>query len=572
MSTIEDILGDMADFDSAHGDALEALQADGGTLVDTLGTALGLARTAARRGCTSTSATLDADAPALRAIVTGFRADADTCAAAADSLFTVSAVALPAGLVGATGTAVGDTVTAVVTSLRQEAEGQDLVAHHLSAYADALDALDLVQVAAQSTAEAGQATLEGIEAPDFGSVHGIFGWDSPFHDDFDRAREIAGSALDALREVTGAVNSYRTALAELQEAVLPTEVGLGDANGYARVGGVIAGGGPLPQGFTPLDLMTSHYSSSPGQPDTAVLSDAEWQSFTTRWNSLSDAEREQLLGSMSGGSDGRLPSLVMSALATGAPLASVLLLAGRLKDLSTTPEGRAVLDEIAGLGLADAASAAGRNGASLLDVGGEQFNQEGPTCASTDLLLLAAQTDPFLALVIATGQPVDGYWPEVLETLDPADLAGLTPAERFRLLQVEARNYINQDDPDLQWSLGDDPAAEGGSLRSGTATVTGTTLTDHSPASVTEMTQAVDSGRPVAISVTVLDANDPGSAGGHQLLVVGHENGSYQVYEPNTGVWEVSADDMASGVLPPDMVETIFGPGSRFTNDGYYLP
>lgn len=109
-------------------------------------------------------------------------------------------------------------------------------------------------------------------------------------------------------------------------------------------------------------------------------------------------------------------------------------------------------------------------------------------------------------------------------------------------------------------------------MRSGTADVTGTTLTDNNPESLSEMTRVVDSGRPVAVSVTVVDTTDPDNSGGHQLLVVGHENGTYQVYEPNTGVWEVSAEDLANGVLPPDVVEGIFGSGRRFTHDGYYLP
>ncbi|WP_454084040.1 hypothetical protein [Georgenia sp. Marseille-Q6866] len=573
--TIAEILEGLDDAEAARGDALDALQADAGTLIDTLDHAVGLAQTAAERGCAAVSATLDADPAALREVVAGFRSDAVSCASAADSLSAVSSVALPAGLVGVTGTAVGETISATLTSLRQEAEGQELVAQHLSTYADALDELVQAQTAEQTRAEGGRSTLAGIQVPDFGAMHGIFGWDSPFHDDFDTAREIAGSALEALREVFSAVVDYRTALSALQDMVGPTEVALGDANGYARVGGVIAGGAPVPAGFTPLDLMTSHYSSSPDQPDASILSDTEWAHFTERWNSLSDKEREELLAAMSGGADGRVPALVMSALATGAPLAAVLALASRLKALAATPEGREVISEVAGLDLAGAAGAAepGVPGSgNVLDVGGEEYDQEGPTCASTDLLLLASQTDPFLALIIATGEPVDGYWPEVLENVAPADLQGLTPAERFRLLQVEARNYINQGDPDLQWSLGDDPMDEPGSVRTGTEAVTGTTLTPDDAESLAEMTRTVDAGQPVAISVTVGDSGDPDNNGGHQVLVVGHENGSYQVYEPNTGVWTVSAEDMAAGVLPPEVVESIFGDDRFFVHDGYYLP
>src|SRR5690606_33286234 len=145
---------------------------------------VGLAQTAAERGCAAVSATLDADPGALRDVVTGFRSDASTCAAAAESLSAVASVALPAGLVGATGTAVGETITATLTSLRQEAEGQELVAQHLSTYADALDELTQAQLGAQTRAETGRSTLAGITVPDFGRMHGIFGWDSPFHDDF----------------------------------------------------------------------------------------------------------------------------------------------------------------------------------------------------------------------------------------------------------------------------------------------------------------------------------------------------------------------------------------------------
>ena len=77
--------------------------------------------------------------------------------------------------------------------------------------------------------------------------------------------------------------------------------------------------------------------------------------------------------------------------------------------------------------------------------------------------------------------------------------------------------------------------------------------------------------RAEAVSVTIVDPHDS-DAGGHQVLVVGHENGTYQVYEPNTGVWEVSAADLAQGVLPPEVVEEIFGADRFFTHDGYYLP
>lgn len=568
MTTIADIREGIETFETAYYELLPELRADKRTLIDTLASLIPRATATGMLGKLAVQRTLSADPGAMRTVISGLRSDADHCTTAADGLETVSQVALPAGLVGATGTAVGETILAMVTSLRQASVGQELVADHLSLHADVLDELETTRTTSSSTVSSAIDALAGIEVPDFGWMHGFFGLDTPFHDDFDEAYDIAVAAIGPLSDINRALYDYRLGLDTVEESEAGMDSALGDANGYARVGGVLAGGGVQPEGFTPLDLITSHYSSSPDQPDTAILSDTEWANFTERWNSLSDAEREELRTAMGGADDGRVPALVMSALATGAPLPSVIALANQLRELAKTDEGRKVLDQVAGLDLADAAARAdparpGTDNPVVVD--GTLYDQDGNTCASTSLLLLGAQSDPFLALIIATGEPVDGYWPEMLENVSPEDLADLTPEERFRQLQVEVRNYINQDSPDHQWSLGDDPEDEPGSLRSGTETVTGTTRTEHSPESMAEMTALVDSGTPVSLSIRVLHPTDPQEDSLHQVVIVGHDNGEYQVYEPNTGVWQVSADELAGDVLPEEAV------GRRFRNDGYYL-
>lgn len=573
--TIAELIGRIDDWWPSRDAAVTGLHEPKSVLVDTIATALATARTAGSTGVSTVSAGVPGDPDALDTIVGRLRADAHRCSSAADTIDSTAAIALPAGLVGATGTKISGVVTALVTSLRQESTGLALVADHLSAYArvvrDAQDDHD----GARSLVQAGSDEIHAVATPHIEGMHGIFGWDSPFYDDYDKAYDAAQAALPGVTTTTRGMSEYRAALESVEPAILALELGLGDANGYARAGQLTADGVVAPEGMTALDILTLHYGSSPDNPDAAVMSDAEWEAFVERWNSMTPEERQQLTDAISGSDDERVSALAMSALATGAPLAAVLSLARQLRDLSRTDAGRATIDEIADMGLGQGLVDADEQrpgSTNPLIVDGEQFTQEGPTCASTSLLLLGAQSDPFLALIIATGEPVDGYWPPMLEHLTPEQLASAGSAEeRFRMLQIEVRNHINTSVDGDMWREGD-AAEEPGSLRIGTEQVTNTTRTDHGPESVAEVTALVDSGRPVSVSVSIRHP-DPDRGGGHQLVVVGHDNGTYQVYEPNTGVWEVSAEDFANGhVVPPGAEADIFGDGSVFINEGYYLP
>lgn len=573
--TIAELLGTIEDWQPSRTAAVLELQEPRSVLVETIATALATARTAGSAAITAVADGVPGDPDALATIVTQLRNDADRCQAAADSIDSTAAIALPAGLVGATGTKISGVISSVVTSLRQESAGLTLVADHLSTYATAVRTAKDDHDTYRVQVSAGSDEIHAVDTPHIEGMHGIFGWDSPFYDDYDKAADAARAALDGITTTTGAVSGCRIALENLEPAPLALQLGLGDANAYARAGHLMADGVVAPEGMTALDLLTLHYSSSPDNPDRAVMSDAEWEAFVARWNSLTPEERQQLTNAMSGSDDERVSALVMSALATGAPLAAVLSLANQLRDLSRTDAGRETIDEIADMRLADAVDGADESrpgNTNPLLVDGAVFDQEGPTCASTSLLLLGAQSDPFLALIIATGEPIDGYWPPMLEHLTPEELAAAgSPEERFRMLQVEVRNHINTSVGGDLWNEGD--PNEGGSFRTGTEAVTGTTRTDHSPESMAEVTALVDSGRPVSVSVDVRYPNNPNAGGGHQLVIVGHDNGTYQVYEPNTGVWEVSAEDFADGRLMPRGAEAdIFGDGAFFVNEGYYLP
>src|SRR5699024_8022067 len=160
---------------------------------------------------------------------------------------------------------------------------------------------------------------------------GIFGWDSPFHDDFDKAYNAAQDALAGVSTTTSGINTCQGALRDVEPAIPTLQIGLGDANGYARAGQLSADGVVAPEGMSALDVLTLHYGSSPDNPDRAVMSDAEWEAFVERWNSLTPAERQQLTDAMAGSDDERVSALVMSALATGAPLAAVLSMAQQLR-------------------------------------------------------------------------------------------------------------------------------------------------------------------------------------------------------------------------------------------------
>ncbi|KRC61440.1 hypothetical protein ASE14_11255 [Agromyces sp. Root81] len=433
-----------------------------------------------------------------------------------------------AGLDAAAGRTAATRVRAFIGLAGLEARGIRVIADALKAYADELDD-------GQSRFDRHAAGMRSARGDAFTVSAPPADWDDShcaatmiaLHNVYDEARAALIACRDALGTVIEAERRLRFAFT--------------DASGYARLCGL-----PTSRTVNIVDGILA-LADGIGDPDRAVVSHDEWVAYLAARDELSEAERKRLDAALDTAEAPDERQIIIAALATGAGLALTLALALKLRTMTQKQ-----IQAVAGLGLPEITNEDAAEWSSLTTPDGTVVTQmTNTTCGSSSLLMLAAQRDPFLALLIAEGEFVDGYVPDYVSDvtlIDRLPEAGLTSAERLRFLQEEIRIQTNKFTlwpgtwlGSAPWGYGDEVSR----ILDADVDLEYSLIGPDSDAQalIGRAITAVDSGTPVPFLV-----GDDTGVPRHYVLLVGHNGDELQFYEPWEGeVRTVPIDEAASG-------------------------
>jgi hypothetical protein len=264
-------------------------------------------------------------------------------------------------------------------------------------------------------------------------------------------------------------------------------------------------------------------------------------------------------------SDPLAKALLMSTLASGAPLKVVKAFSDVLRDAD-----KKTLEELASL------RTFGGKGQKTASAGGTPYIQRtDTTCGPTSLIALVAAKDPLVAYWLVSGKTIDGYLPPYLETLDlsgiirpqdggPGCYVDLTDTERrMKWLEEAVQDRANEVWPDTKvWpdALGITPygakAELGKAGLSYEVVWSDESALDFLPEETTSLHEslnraadAINRGEPVPLLVgsiqdSIEDVKTPGVPR-HYVLAVGYHDGVFDVYEPSSGeTRQISKADM----------------------------
>lgn len=444
------------------------------------------------------------------------------------TLSTVSASSLPAALAGVTGASATHVLTAVKTLVSSEAEGLRTGGSAFHAYADGIRDARSAHEPGAGTIRDGHRTLSSISVDPWRMLNPLT-----------TADEVAGviTALGSgVRQILDGVSVCHASYDSAWEAGEALRRAISDSEGYARLAGV-----DVPVGQTRIDVLVARVAFTGDGPDSAVLSEHEWAAYQQQWATLDDDERERILAAMQDAGDPQVSALLMSALATGAGAAAVLALAAAIANASDQDRPQ-LIEELSGLGV---------GGYGPATVNGETFDQyNNKTCGSTTLITLAAQSDPFLAYWLRTGELLDGHVPAYLSGIDPSG-GGATTEDRMTYLQQEVQDRAN----DLPGVL--DYPNIAGTAPGGAGRDAGLSGTDYRVdwtnllggdsgrgEALTAAAEAANDGTPVPLLVGDNDNTIPQ----HYVLIIGFHDGEYEIYDPSTGETnQVTEDIMLNG-------------------------
>ncbi|MPZ81946.1 MAG: peptidoglycan-binding protein [Actinophytocola sp.] len=185
---------------------------------------------------------------------------------------------------------------------------------------------------------------------------------------------------------------------------------------------------------------------------------------------------------------------------------------------------------------------------------GAPWEQTGGTCVAASTVTARAMVDPLYAFELTTGG-------------NPGDEESTSPdAFEQRFLDETERVYGRPiDDDGLSKEQGVEAANnELGPATGGEYEFRDLNTPEEREAVFNDVAESVDEGRPVPIQVEGFD--DEGNRSGHQMMIIGHENGMLQIYNPwGHTVW-VSEDDFVNGHMEgasDDRLPTV---------DGVHLP
>ncbi len=432
--------------------------------------------------------------------------------------------------------------TRAFTSLAMlESKGIGIISAALKTYASALDVGQTSLDRHAADVETAQSSAMQLAGPD-----GAAEWtDEQCAAGMQRVLDIYDAAKTALI-------GCRDAFAAVLAAERPLGPAFGDAAGYARLSDL-----PPSATTTTADAVLALVDGV-GDPDRAVVSDAEWAAYVAARDKLSPQERAQLDAALDGARTPDERQVILSALATGAGLPLTLSLASRLKGMTSDQ-----VSKVAGLGLTGVTDDAAASGAGLFTADGTPIAQKtGTTCGSAALLMLAAQRDPFLALLISNGEFVDGHVPSYVSDvpyIDQLPVIGGTTTDRLTYLQDQIRIQTNRGTFFPGAAFGSAPWGYGSEVSRVLGTDVDMDYDDIGPKSdpqelVDRAVAAVDAGTPVPFLV---GGSGRWNLPNHYVLLVGHAGDQLQFYDPGSG--EVRTVSMADAVSRGDDPIAAFG-------------
>jgi hypothetical protein len=285
-------------------------------------------------------------------------------------------------------------------------------------------------------------------------------------------------------------------------------------------------------GLTSIDAIVLAEAGSQYGGESPILTAAMDTRAADALAAMGDGERGQMMALLAAAQSPEQRAYLLKALAAGYPIDKVSqfnkMIAGR--DRAWLRQHLSPLQMDASIDSGTAENAFG-------SVGWEQGNY--PTCVSSSTITARAQVDPLYALELTTG----GH---------PGDPAFDDPAAfKDRLRDEQLRLY---DDGRSWWQdlVRNDGMTDGQSETIADEQIaphTGATyenvdMSDRESRETTMRTieRAVDDGYPVPLST------DQGRLG-HQMLVIGHDNGQLQVYNPWGYTYWVSEDDFVAGTV-----------------------
>jgi uncharacterized protein YukE len=186
---------------------------------------------------------------------------------------------------------------------------------------------------------------------------------------------------------------------------------------------------------------------------------------------------------------------------------------------------------------------------------GARWEQTGGTCVAASSVTARAMVDPLYAFQLTTGG-------------NPGDPAS-TSADAFEEWFLDETERVYGGPATEGSGMSKDEGEEAANDEIGPATGAEYEFHDlDSPGDRREIfndvAESVDEGRPVPVQVEGFD--DEGNRSGHQMMVIGHEDGMLQIYNPwGHTVW-VSEDDFVNGHMEgasDDRLPTV---------DGVHLP
>jgi uncharacterized protein YukE len=346
----------------------------------------------------------------------------------------------------------------------------------------------------------------------------------PFGYDGERMRAAHRAAMVAVDLRVGAHVAVRGAGEDFAAAMY-------DLAAQAR-GRELWSAGHSPGGITPLDAIVLADAGGRYGGDPRILTAAMDARAGAALGAMADGDRTRMMALLAGARSPEQRAYLLKALAAGYSVDEVGRFDQMIAAHGTDPDwldqhlSPLQMDAPATGGMADNA------------FGGARWDQgDHPTCVSSSTVIARAEVDPLYALQLTTGGR-------------PGDPAFDSPAAfADRLRDEQQRIY---DDGRAWWQ---DVVHNDGMTDGQSETIANQQIAPHTgagyenvdmtdrqsrEATMRSIERAVDDGYPVPLST------DEGRRG-HQLLIIGHEDGRMQIYNPWGYTYWLSEDDFVAG-------------------------
>jgi hypothetical protein len=284
-------------------------------------------------------------------------------------------------------------------------------------------------------------------------------------------------------------------------------------------------------------VVLAEAGNSPFGQDNGILTLAQEQRSAEALGRLSDADRQRMMELLSSSSSPEQRAYLMKMLAAGYPVGDVAKFNDLIAAHGNDPQWLA--EHLTPFTM-DSGEKGTTDGKQWNMYDGKAWTQgQYPTCVASSTVAARAAVDPLYALQLTTG----GH---------PGDPAFDNPdAFAQRLRDEQSQVY----DDGRGWVQKLPLIGSDGMSNDQSATIANEQIAPHTGADyhvvgmdgadarydkLPQIEQAVDEGYPVPISTT-------GDAGGHQMMIVGHQDGQLQIYNPWGYTYWVSEDAFTAG-------------------------